>query len=67
MTWEGILKARNLILKGACYKVEDRFLVNPWSDSWVPTIERGVLKVLEGVNCDYVKRLVELKEEGSKH
>lgn len=62
MIWKGILKTRDIIQKGSCFKVGDGWTTNPWIDSWIPRLERKIPKVKDGVStegCDRVAQFID--------
>ena len=38
-SWRAIEKAKQLIVKGACYIIGDDQSINVWSDLWVPQLQ----------------------------
>ena len=38
-SWRAIEKAKQLIVKGACYIIGDDQSINVWSDPWVPQLQ----------------------------
>ena len=37
--WKAIEQAKNVVVKGACYIIEDGTTINVWQDPWVPWIQ----------------------------
>lgn len=37
--WKGIIKSKDVLLKGSCFLIGDGSTVNFWKDSWVPFIQ----------------------------
>ena len=53
IVWKRICSTRTTVTKGACYKLGNGQLVNPWRDPWIPWIPGHVPKLQDGVNGDF--------------
>lgn len=40
--WRDVIKCRDIVLKGACYKISAFSDVKVWEDPWIPTIENFI-------------------------
>lgn len=59
--WRSIIEARQLILKGACFKIGNGFGVQPW----VPGAPQGIPRLKQGINKDLWRRVAHQRLEGS--
>lgn len=65
LIWKGILSTRELIQKGACFKIGNGWSINISRDPWIPSLERKWLQVQEGWSLPNITKVIELINQHS--
>lgn len=60
--WQGIVSARQIIKKGACFSIGNGCNINLWTYPWIPNLLEVVLKIKEGISCENVIWVFDLKD-----
>ena len=50
--WKGILKSKELLMKGRCFQIYNGESVNIWLDPWIPTLINFKPKPLQGMDLE---------------
>lgn len=64
--WQGIMKARQFLKKGCCYKIGNGLGINPWKDPWVHTFDNRIPSLKESVDTRRWNRVVDLRKENGQ-
>ncbi|KAH7533562.1 hypothetical protein FEM48_Zijuj04G0144400 [Ziziphus jujuba var. spinosa] len=58
--WKSLLCSKEIVRKGSCFKIGNRWGTNPWKDPWVPDIRDKTPKLIQGADESQVQRVAEL-------
>nr|XP_048337066.1 uncharacterized protein LOC125424269 [Ziziphus jujuba var. spinosa] len=58
--WISILSSKEVVKKGSCFKIGNEWLVNPWTDPWVPDNAEKISKIKDGAEEALAWRVVDL-------